>query len=84
MGERNTIHQLQNYIVGLGPDGIAVNRMDRLNVEKSFVRIDYFVDAPESISSETTCSVDSQSANRYNGNQISRNSVRRLLNEADI
>jgi hypothetical protein len=42
MGDRNTIHQLQNYIVGLGPDGFVLNTDGSLNIEKSFVRIDYF------------------------------------------
>ena len=42
MGERNTIHQLQNYVVGLAPDGFVLNTDGSLNVEKSFVRIDYF------------------------------------------
>ena len=42
MGDRNSIYQLQNYIVGLGPNGFVLNGDGSLNVEKSFVRIDYF------------------------------------------
>ncbi|HKG96697.1 MAG TPA: alkaline phosphatase family protein [Pyrinomonadaceae bacterium] len=42
MGDGNTIHELQNYIVGLGPDGFVLNTDGSLNVEKSFVQIDYF------------------------------------------
>lgn len=42
MGDRNTIHELQNYVAGLGPDGFVLNSDGSLNVEKSFVRIDYF------------------------------------------
>ena len=42
MGERNSIHQLQNYVVGLAPDGFVLNSDGSLNVEKSFVRVDYF------------------------------------------
>ena len=42
MGERNTSHQLQNYVAGVGPDGFVLNSDGSLNVEKSFVRIDYF------------------------------------------
>ncbi len=42
MGERNTIHQLQNYVVGLAPDGFVLHTDGSLNVDKSFVRIDYF------------------------------------------
>lgn len=42
MGDRNTIYELQNYVVGLGPNGIVVNPNGSLNVEQSFVRVDYF------------------------------------------
>src|SRR6185369_10358469 len=42
MGDRNTIYELQNYVVGLGPNGFVVNSDGSLNVEKSFLRIDYF------------------------------------------
>lgn len=42
MGDRNTIYQLQNYVVGLAPDGFVLNTDGSLNLEKSFVRIDYF------------------------------------------
>lgn len=42
MGDRNTVHQLQNYVVGLGPDGFVLNDDGSLNFGKSFVRIDYF------------------------------------------
>lgn len=42
MGERNTIYQLQNYIVGLSPEGFALNNDGSLNFERSFVQIDYF------------------------------------------
>src|SRR5215217_3152644 len=42
MGDANTIYELQNYVVGLGPDGFVLNIDGSLNVEKSFVQIDYF------------------------------------------
>jgi len=42
MGNRNTIYKLQNYVAGLGPDGFVLNSDGSLNVEKSFVQIDYF------------------------------------------
>jgi hypothetical protein len=42
MGDRNTIHELQNYVVGLGPNGIVVNPDGSLNVDQTLVRIDYF------------------------------------------
>jgi hypothetical protein len=42
MGDRNTIFELQNYVVGLGPNGIVVNPDGSLNAEQSFVRVNYF------------------------------------------
>ena len=42
MGDRNTIYELQNYVVGLGPNGFVVNPDGSLNLEQSFVRVDYF------------------------------------------
>jgi len=42
MGDRNTIYELQNYVAGPGPDGLVLNSDGSLNVERSFVRIDYF------------------------------------------
>ena len=42
MGDRNTIYELQNYVVGVGPDGLVLNGDGSLNTERSFVHIDYF------------------------------------------
>lgn len=42
MGERNTIHQLQNYVVGLAPNGIVLQADGNVDMEKSFVRVNYF------------------------------------------
>jgi len=42
MGDRNTIYELQNYVVGLSPNGFVANPDGSLNIEQSFVRIDYF------------------------------------------
>jgi len=42
MGERNSIYELQHYVVGVGPDGFVLNSDGSLDVEKSFVHIDYF------------------------------------------
>ena len=42
MGDRNSIYQLQNYIVGLAPGGLVLNNDGSLNMERSFVRVDYF------------------------------------------
>ena len=42
MGDRNNIYQLQNYIVGLTPDGLVLNTDGSLNNDRSFVRVNYF------------------------------------------
>ncbi|HEX6284143.1 MAG TPA: alkaline phosphatase family protein [Pyrinomonadaceae bacterium] len=42
MGERNSIHQLQNYVVGVAPGGLVLNDDGSLNMERSFARVDYF------------------------------------------
>ena len=41
MGESNTIRELQNYVVGPAPGGLAVNPDGTLDAERSFTRIDY-------------------------------------------
>jgi hypothetical protein len=42
MGERNSIFQLQNYIVGIGPGGLVLRPDGALDLQKSFKRVDYF------------------------------------------
>ncbi len=42
MGDRNTVHELQNYVVGLGPNGIVLDSEGSLDFERTFVQIDYF------------------------------------------
>lgn len=42
MGERNSIYELQNYLVGLGPNGFVLKPDSSIDVEKSFARVDYF------------------------------------------
>jgi type I phosphodiesterase/nucleotide pyrophosphatase len=42
MGDRNTIYELQNYVVGLGPNGLVLNPDGSLNDDQSFVHVDYF------------------------------------------
>src|ERR1051325_7964700 len=42
MGDRNTIYELQNYIVGIAPTGLVLNNDGSLDLQRSFVRIDYF------------------------------------------
>lgn len=42
MGERNTIHQLQNYVVGLAPGGLVLKTDGSIDMTRSFQRVDYF------------------------------------------
>src|SRR5204863_9789097 len=42
MGRRNSIHDLQNYVVGLGKDGLVLKSDGSLDEDRSFVRLDYF------------------------------------------
>ena len=42
MGERNSIFQLQNYVVGIAPSGLVLNSYGVLNRERSYVRLNYF------------------------------------------
>jgi hypothetical protein len=42
MGERNSIYELQNYLVGIAPAGLVLNPDGSLDRQKSFVRVDYF------------------------------------------
>jgi Type I phosphodiesterase / nucleotide pyrophosphatase len=42
MGDSNSIHELQNYIVGIAPSGLALSTDSSLDIEKSFARVDYF------------------------------------------
>lgn len=42
MGEHNTVHQLQNYVAGISPNGLVLNSNGALDIEKSFVHINYF------------------------------------------
>jgi hypothetical protein len=42
MGRRNSIHELQNYVVGLSKDGLVLNKEGSLDLDRSFVRLNYF------------------------------------------
>jgi hypothetical protein len=42
MGDRNTIHNLQNYVYGLAPNGLVINSNGALDFDRSFLRLDYF------------------------------------------
>lgn len=42
MGDPNTTYQLQNYVVGISKHGLLVDGNKDLDLEKSFLRVDYF------------------------------------------
>ena len=42
MGEPNSVYDLQNYVVGVGPDGLVLKGDGSLDLEKSFAPVDYF------------------------------------------
>ncbi len=42
MGEANTVNQLQNYVVGLSRNGLVLNAEKDIDLERSFIRINYF------------------------------------------
>jgi hypothetical protein len=42
MGDPNSIYQLQNYLAGIGPAGLVLNKDGSLDMERSFVYINYF------------------------------------------
>jgi type I phosphodiesterase/nucleotide pyrophosphatase len=42
MGDRNSIYALQNYVVGLGASGLVVDGEGSLDLDRTFVRINYY------------------------------------------
>lgn len=42
MGNRNSVYNLQNYVVGIAPAGMVLNGDGSLDLSRSFVRVDYF------------------------------------------
>jgi hypothetical protein len=42
MGQPNSVYELQNYVVGIAPGGLVLNGDGRLDMQKSFARINYF------------------------------------------
>lgn len=42
IGEPNTLHQLQNYVVALAPEGLQLTADGRLDEARSFRRLNYF------------------------------------------
>jgi hypothetical protein len=42
MGEPNSIYEMQNYVVGLGPAGMVTGSDGSLDMDRSFTRRNYF------------------------------------------
>jgi type I phosphodiesterase/nucleotide pyrophosphatase len=42
MGRRNSIHELQNYVVGLDKNGLVLKDDGTIDFDRSFVRLNYF------------------------------------------
>jgi hypothetical protein len=42
MGAHNTLYQLQNYVAGIAPGGLVMGPDSTLDMDKSFVHVDYF------------------------------------------
>jgi hypothetical protein len=42
MGSHNSIHALQNYVMGIAPNGLALSVDGSLDMQKSFLRTNYF------------------------------------------
>ncbi len=42
MGDLNTVYELQNYIAGIAPQGLVLKSDGSLDMDKSFVRVNYF------------------------------------------
>ena len=43
MGEHNSIHQLQNYVIGVAPGGLVLRPDGSLDSARSFIHVDYFL-----------------------------------------
>jgi hypothetical protein len=42
MGKHNSLYELQNYVVGIAPEGLQTTQSGALDMQKSFKRVDYF------------------------------------------
>ena len=42
MGDRNSVNEIRNYVVGPAPGGFVLTADGKLDEQKSFIRVDYF------------------------------------------
>lgn len=83
MGDRNTIHQLQNYIVGVGPQGMVLDADGSLNLDRSFVRVNYF----DTLLDVIVRNVQRGLSNRpidFIATRLTSDSVARFVNESEL
>ena len=83
MGDRNNIYQLQNYIVGLSPKGLVLNKEGSLDFAQSFARVNYF----DTLDGVTVRNVQRGVANRpidFVSTRLSSDLVAGALNESNL
>jgi type I phosphodiesterase/nucleotide pyrophosphatase len=84
MGPRNDIHDLQNYVVGAGPNGLVLQADGTLDLERSFARLNYFEFIHEQ---KVRNNVQSTVSNRpvdFVAARIPRESIAPALDTADL
>jgi len=84
MGPRNDIHDLQNYVVGAGPNGLVLQADGTLDLEESFARLNYFEIIHEQ---KVRNNVQSTVSNRpvdFVAARIPRESIAPALDTADL
>lgn len=42
MGDPNSLNQIQNYVAGIATDGLVLDSNRKLDIERSFLRVNYF------------------------------------------
>jgi hypothetical protein len=81
MGQRNSVHNLQNYVVGLGPGGLIIKSDGSLDLEHSFVRLNYLtLIAEQQVRNNVQPGVDSHPVD-FIAVRIPRSSIQPALSE---
>lgn len=84
MGPRNTIYDLQNYTVGLGRDGLVVQSDGELDLERSFVRVNYFdLISEQKVRNNVQAGVSNHPVD-FLATRIPRESIAPALDAADL
>src|SRR6185369_3878702 len=84
MGDRNTIYELQNYVVGVSPNGLVANPGGSLNLEQSFVHINYFsLLQGVSVSTNVQRGISTRPVDLI-ATRLTRDLMQPLINERDI